>query len=987
MRKGEHILPALAEARSALDGKRGRSLWRSLDELADDAAFRRHLAETFPSLLDAQGRLPRREALKLMGASLLLGGLAGCGDGPEAVVPYVDQPEREVPGRPRYFASAWPFEGYGVPMLAETHSGRPTKLEGNPEHPAVRGRSDAFTQAAVLGLYDPDRSQAVRYRGDIAAWQRAEAMLSDLASDLDESAGRGFRLLTGPSSSPSLERLIARVQARWPRMRRHVHAPVGEARLHAATRAAFGAPFDLALRLGAADTVVALDADPLGPGPRQVTNGSGWGDRVETALAQGRLQRLFSAEPVPSLTGAKAARRRLPAAAHRIPALAQTLAARLGIAAAPAPALSAAEEDWVRAAAVALEEAGKRALVLVGGHRDRAVQQFGLALNQRLGAFGTTLDLIPRATLHPLGAEHGLEALAADMAAGDVETLAVLGANPVYDAPADLAFTDALSQVRRRIHLGTHGDETATASHWHLPLHHPFEGWGDHHAVDASPLIAQPLMRPLYDTRSPLELFARLMGDLAPSDQRIVRRTWAERWELDGESDAFEARWRQALHDGWAGSAPAPVAPPRQAALPPLPAQGGDGLEIVFRPDPTVWDGSFAANSWLQELPKPLTKLTWRNAAAISPSLAARLGIEQSQIVRLSVGGRSLEAAVWIEPGQAEETVALCLGYGRRRGSEIAHGRGYDAYALRTRSGLWSMRGAEIAPLGRRVDLATTQEHNSMEGHELVRLATMAEALADAPPEEAPPPSLYETRRGEGGRQWAMSIDLEKCIGCSACITACQAENNIPVVGEEQVAMGREMHWLRVDRYYEGPAQAPAIHFQPVPCMHCEKAPCEMGCPVNATVHGPEGLNQMIYNRCIGTRTCSSYCPYKVRRFNFYEYSARETDLAPHRPAQRNPDVTVRSRGVMEKCTYCTQRIAQARIAAKIEDRPIQDGEVQTACQQACPTQAIVFGDKAETDSAVARARRSPRDYGLLEELNTRPRTRYLAKLGDEEGA
>ncbi|MBK8210096.1 MAG: 4Fe-4S dicluster domain-containing protein [Rhodospirillales bacterium] len=956
--------------------------WRSPEELAGglpDTALA-EFAEAF-GVTEAS----RRQVLKIMAASLALGAVSSCGDASDpsgVAVPYVNQPEQQIPGRPRYYATATLLEGFAQPVLVETHEGRPTKIEGNPDHPVGRGGTDAFIQAAVLQLYDPDRSQTVQHLGRIATWGHVEAAFADLRRRLDETGGAGLRLLTGDVTSPTLSRQLDRLQARWPQARWHGFEPVGSDLRHTALRQTFGARLAAHYALERAHVVVALDEDLLGPGPAQVRHADGWASRRRAALAGDGACRLMVAEPTPTLTGAMA-ESRLPVSAARIGALASALAARLRSGGAAAPQLSLGEEAWVAAAAQALQENHGRALVAVGAHQPAEVQAIGLHLNQTLGNLGATLVLTDPVA-RPVAEGQDLLALSAAIGTGDVETLLLLDVNPTYTAPAHMAFPQLLQQVPLRLHVGLFADETAALCHWHLPLSHPLESWGDARAVDGTVTLLQPTVRPLYETRSGHEVLALLLAEGPTDGLAIVRDTWQT--HLDGWADdpaAQEELWRSFLRAGFIPDTalqarrPALAGEPA-AALPESP--GAEGIEIVFRPDPCVWDGRFANCAWLQELPKPLTKLTWDTIAAVSPSLAADGNIRTGDLVRVTAGTGSLEAPAWVLPGQAERTVTLYLGYGRTRAGRVGSGVGYDAYRLRRWDQPWMLRDAAISPSGSAVPLATTQHHDTTAGHPIVRTVALRELQADAGAvhHEAPrQPSLYRPWP-EGDPAWAMSIDVDLCIGCNACVIACQAENNVPVVGREQVAGGREMHWLRIDRYYNGPPENPGTTFMPIPCMHCEKAPCEVGCPVNATVHGNGGLNEMVYNRCIGTRTCSSYCPYKVRRFNWFDFTG---DASPQVRAQRNPDVTVRARGVMEKCTYCIQRISAASRQARVENRPIGDGEVVPACQQACPTTAIMFGNAADAGTRVSQWKQSSREYGLLEHLGTRPRTTYLARV------
>lgn len=980
---------------SRLAGRRGRELWQTLDEWAESGDLDEALLAEFPRLAPLLPETGRRTVLKLMGASLALGAVAGCTDNdvPEDALPYVRQPEMEVPGRPRYYATGIEFEGFLQPVLGECHVGRPTKLEGNPEHPASRGATDAFTQAAVLGLYDPDRSGAVRHLGDIAGWPDVDAAFAELRQGLDERGGSGFRILTGPCGSFTLRRKIDEMLGRWPAARWHVVE--GNAEAVAPLPTASGErdlDNELALDLGAADVVACFAADPLGPGPHQVMYSRQWSDRRRSAVEGRTIARLFVAESAPTLTGVKAGHDRLVAEPHLLPRLLAALAERFGLSASARSPLGPAESEWVDSLARELGRAGSRSAVLVGRGADAPLRRMAHAINMHLGAIGTALRPRRRILLHPLGGPHSLEALVSDMREGRVDTLLTIGTNPVQDGPP--GFGDVLASIRRHFHCGTARDETARLATWHLPVSHDLESWGDGRAVDGTATLQQPLVRPLHETRTAPVILARLLGDTASSARGIVRATWAERWGLGVDSAAFEKRWRRALHDGFVEAAAA-----ESAAVPNLPApqESGvgfpprpSGLSIVIRPDPSVWDGRFANNGWLQELPDPLKKLTWDNVIAVSPTLARERGIDTGRLLSLRVGQRAVTGPAWIEPGLAPRTVEVTLGYGRTSAGRVGDGVGFDARRLRDDAAAWILEGAELTVLDERRKLATTQHHDRMAGHDFVRTVSLDEAR-NGPAWDPDRTSIY----GEWeypGRAWAMTIDLDACTGCNACAVACQAENNVPIVGREEVLKGREMHWIRIDRYYEGPPDDPVAYFQPVNCMHCEKAPCEMGCPVNATVHGPEGLNQMVYNRCIGTRTCSSYCPYKVRRFNFFQYADIENSGygfemdAPGYRAQRNPDVTVRARGVMEKCTYCVQRIRAAEIAAETDDA---QGAIETptpACAQACPTRAIVFGDKNDAQSDVARLRKSPRNYALLEEANTWPRTTYLSVIKPAEG-
>ncbi|HEX9013218.1 MAG TPA: 4Fe-4S dicluster domain-containing protein, partial [Anaerolineaceae bacterium] len=613
-----------------------------------------------------------------------------------------------------------------------------------------------------------------------------------------------------------------------------------------------------------------------------------------------------------------------------------------------------------------------------GSRQPPAVHALAHAMNQALGNVGQTVTYTAPVQAYTANPFASLLKLAQDLDAGAVEALIILNCNAAYSAPRDIPFTRLISKAKFSAYLGTHADETAAACQWHVPAAHYLEMWGDARATDGTASIIQPLIEPLYAGKSPHELIAALGGKTDAKGYDLVRAYW----QTQLTNGDFEHNWQQALSDGIvAGSAfPAVTVSPSGGGIP-ASGPAGQGLELVFEPDPTVWDGSFANNPWLQELPKPLTKLTWDNAALFSPATAERLGLADQDVVELHYKGITLEAPVLILPGQPDESVCITLGYGRSRGGKVLAGSGYNASSLRTIDAPWFGDGLEVKKTGQAYLLATTRDHWSMEGRNLVRDATLEEFKSNPAftgEEQAKPPSLYPDVQRQSTHAWGMAINLSTCIGCNACVLACQAENNIPVVGKSEVLNNREMQWLRVDRYFKGGLDKPEVLFEPVPCMHCEDAPCEPVCPVGATTHSVEGLNEMTYNRCVGTRYCSNNCPYKVRRFNFYQYvdSSIETFKA-----QRNPDVTVRNRGVMEKCTYCVQRITRARIQSEIAGVPLKDGDLKTACQQACPTNAIVFGDINDPASQVSQAKAQPMNYALLGELGTRPRTTYLGKI------
>ncbi|HEX9799488.1 MAG TPA: TAT-variant-translocated molybdopterin oxidoreductase [Thermoanaerobaculia bacterium] len=983
----------LAAVRARLAERRGPEYWRSLEEVAASPAFDEMLHREFPRFAaEWPSDVSRRNFLQLAAASLGLAGLTACTRQPlERIVPYVRQPEEVVPGVPLHFATAISISGVSEPVLAESHEGRPTKLEGNPDHPAATGASTAIVQAAVLGLYDPDRSQAVTDLGRISSWPGLQRALGAALAKVGEREGAGLRLLTGPTSSPTEAALVAEILGSYPRARWHRWDPLARDEADAGARLAFGRPVATRYRVELADVVVALEADFLAAGPGSVSHAAEFAARRRPTPERPEMNRLYAAESSPTPTGTMADHR-LALAPSRFGALVVALAAEVGVPGAAAPAgLDEPARRWARAAARDLAAHRGRSLVVAGDTLPAAAHALVHAINDVLGSFGETLLVSEPLLADPVPAVDSLAELARDLREGRVEVLVVSGVNPAYDAPADLDFASALNREGvLRFHHGLYADETAELCHWHLPAAHDLEAWGDGRAGDGTVTLRQPLIEPLYGGRSLAELLAVVAGRGETPGYELLRERWQE---LPDEA------FRQALHDGYvAGSGLEPVAAAPgnvAAALVELAAPAAPaGVELALRPDPALLDGRFANNGWLQELPKPITKLTWDNALLVSPRTAERLGLANEQVVAIEVGGRRLSAPAWILPGQADEVATLHLGYGRRRGGRVADGVGVDAFALQTSTARWNQTGANLVPTGRRHELACTQGHymidswlaeesEEAERRHVVRGATLDEFKADPAFVTGFDHAGLDTGASFApgyaydGAAWAMTIDLSSCNGCNACVVACQAENNIPVVGKEQVRSGRELHWIRVDRYFQGGIDAPeAIVSQPIPCMQCEQAPCETVCPVAATVHSSEGLNDMVYNRCVGTRYCSNNCPYKVRRFNFLLYADWDT---PQLQLGRNPNVTVRSRGVMEKCTYCTQRISRARIGAEREGRKLRDGEIVTACQQACPTHAIVFGDQNDADSAVARAKRDPRNYALLAELGTRPRTTYLA--------
>jgi molybdopterin-containing oxidoreductase family iron-sulfur binding subunit len=1000
-----------------------RTYWRSLAQIEDLPEYRAALEREFPEgASELSDGVTRRELMMLVGASLSLAGIAGCRRPVEEIVPYVTAPEEIVPGIPRFYATTMPFGRSAYGLIVESHEGRPTKVEGNPSHPSTLGASSSRVQASVLSLYDPDRSQSITLKGERKSWTDFVTAWGELSKAHAADGGAGLAVLSESFSSPTLARLVSELRARFPKLQWATYDAVSDENRLAGLRQATGRDVDLMLRFDRAAVILCLDADPLLTDPEAIRHTRGFADGRRAGASGGAMNRLYAVEGVYSLTGATADHR-LRLENRQIAAFVAALAARLG-----APGASQAGADvtgvdarWIDALAKDLLANRGKALIVAGERQPAGVHAAVCALNAHLGNTGTTVTYFETRDA-ALPSVSSLGSLVSAMNAGTVQTLVVLGGNPVFDAPADLDFAAAMAKVPHSIALGHTVDETSSRAEWHIPRAHYLESWGDARAVGGTLSVVQPLILPLFGGRTPIEALGLMVGDKDRPGYDIVRDTWKP---ILGEAD-FDTKWNRVLHDGLLAKSELPEVVPTvkgEAFTQPASATGSaSGLEIVFVPSPSLHDGRFANDGWLQELPDPLTKLTWDNPALVSPQTAETSGLTDGELIRLEYGGRSLELPVWILPGMADGVVALTLGYGRQRAGRIGSGVGFNAFTVRSSGAPGFDRGVTLTRLGRTYPLSVTQNHGSMEGRPIVRESTLAELRAgasapaptegaqaadshEAPKEGAPRGgtlgahgvfpgetehfSLWKPHTYDQGHQWGMTIDLNACIGCNACMTACQSENNVPVVGKNQVGRQREMHWLRVDRYFSGePSGSPEVVFQPVPCMHCEDAPCEQVCPVAATVHDGEGLNVMVYNRCIGTRYCSNNCPYKVRRFNFFNFTKDTPDILR---LAMNPDVTVRARGVMEKCTYCTQRINRVKIDAKLAGRELRDGDVKTACQQACPASAIEFGDIRDGQSRVARAKADPRNYALLEELNTKPRTTYLAKVRnpnpDLEGA
>ncbi len=982
----EHHDVDLASIRERLAHASGPAYWRSLEELAGTETFQAYLHREFPEQAsEFTDPVGRRQFLRLMGASLALAGVSACTKQPaEAIVPYVRAPEGLVPGRPQWFATATLLGGYATGVLVESHEGRPTKIEGNPEHPASLGATDLYAQASILGLYDPDRSQTLSHLGDIRTWSTFLGALRGVVEAKRAARGAGMRILTETVTSPTLARQLSEFLAEFPAAKWHQFEPAGRDTVRAGSRLAFGTVLETRYAFDKARVVLSLDSDFLGTMPGSVRYIRDFAATRRVRGEAGGMSRLYAVESAPTNTGAKADHRLAMRPGH-IEAFARALAAAAGVPGAPAASAPAASQAFLGAAARDLLANRGASIVVAGDEQPAAVHALAHAINQALGNTGTTVLQTDPVAAAPVDGLLSLRELVADMHGGAVGMLLILGGNPVYNAPADLRFGDALKKVGFTAHLGLYEDETSALCQWHIPEAHSLEAWSDARAWDGTATIMQPLIAPLYGGRSAHEVLAGLTTTPGKPAYEAIRETWKKAAADAGVLDA-EQFWRRSVHDGVVANTAFPLkrvaAGDVFAAIGQAPAVPS-GLDLVIRADATVHDGRFANLGWLQELPKPFTKLTWDNTVQLSPATASRLGIVNEAVVELAANGAAVTGPAWIVPGQADDTVIVHLGYGRSRAGRVANRVGFDVYPLRTTAAMWLAPGVAVRATGGRVHLASTQLHHDMEGRAIIRTGSLEQYRTEPrfvrEMEEQPPRTLtlYPDHKYEG-YAWGMAIDINACVGCNACVVACQSENNIPVVGKEQVAKGREMQWIRVDTYYKGTPEEPEAYHQPVMCQHCENAPCEVVCPVAATVHSDEGLNDMVYNRCVGTRYCSNNCPYKVRRFNFLLYQDWDTKSLK---MARNPDVSVRSRGVMEKCTYCVQRIMRAKIASEKEDRQVRDGEIATACQQVCPAEAIVFGNINDPESRVSNLRKEALGYPLLGELNTRPRTTYLAAL------
>jgi len=1036
----DHIL-AMQDGK---DSRAGKQYWRSLEELADSPAFQEFVAREYPQQAEEwHDPIERRTFIKLMGASLALAGLSGCVFQPaEKIVPYIKQPEEEVPGKALFFATAAPLFGAATPVLVRSNEGRPTKIEGNPDHPNNRpgdfpvddpGRdprgssaTDIFTQASVLSLYDPDRSQTLTFREDIRTWTSFVGAIRTALDEQRPKQGGGIRFLTQPITSPTVGSQMKELLQAWPQAKWHQYEPANRDNVRAGAVMALGQPVNTTYRFDLADRILSLDCDFLSCLPGSLRYARDFAAKRRVTEESKEMSRLYVVETTPSNTGAKADHQWC-VKPSELEGITRALSAGSG------------GPDWVSVIARDLQQHKGASIVIAGDQQSPVIHALAHAMNSALGNVGKTVFYSDPLEVNSVDQRQSLQELVNDLDNGHVELLVIVGGNPVYDTPSDLKLDfERLKKAKLRVNLSQYKDETSQLCHWHVNEAHYLESWGDARSYDGTVTILQPLIQPLYDGKTVSELLAVFSGQYDRKPLEIVKTYWQANRNQGQTAGAgagagqavtpppagtgnvaaadFESWWRQTIHDGFVPNSASPVKTLAArtdvpASAPTTAATAAGSFEVVIRTDPSIYDGRFANNGWLQELPKPLTKVTWDNVAVVSPNSAFQIaGVRDNggstigrehyvpKVDLVDQRGNTVRAPIWIMPGQPDNVITIYLGFGRSYKGHVAMGAtdepvGYNAYAIRTSYEPW-FTSLQVKKTTEQHLLATTQLHFNMEDpnfskeeRDIVRSKTVDEFHREEKHEEKhEEPSMYEPypykEQAENAPNyaWGMAIDLNNCVGCNACTIACQAENNIPIVGKDQVARSREMHWIRVDTYFRGmdPAKPEGTNFMPVPCMHCENAPCEPVCPVHATVHSAEGLNDMVYNRCVGTKYCSNNCPYKVRRFNFFLYNDWDTQQYQ---LMRNPEVTVRSRGVMEKCTYCVQRIQAVKIQTEIEGRRAQDGEIVTACQAVCPTEAIVFGDVNDPNSRVSKLKASERNYSLLEELNTKPRTTYLTHL------
>jgi len=1007
------------------DEVKSPNYWKSLNELANNKEYKKFAEREFPENATELGdQVSRRSFLRVMGASIALAGFAACRRPVQKIMPYSQQPEEVTPGIPLYYASAMPFQDALTGIVVENHEGRPTKVEGNELHPASLGSSSKFNLASMLQMYDPDRSRYVSSDGERTSFENFVSFCSEHFAD----TGRNIAFISEANSSPTFNRIKEQAMDRFPNARWVTYEPFGEDNPVEGTNIAFGQRLRTVNHFDEANIIISFDDDFLNPAHHKnsVENTKKFTQARKVTSPEDEMARLYAIESTFSVTGSNADNR-LRVKSSEVPLFIYALAAELsgsvnGLSAFSGYSNKFSNHEWIAALAEDLLENEGASVLTAGNEHAPEVHAAVAAINSALGNAGSTVTYHEVPHFDEQDNRVAFTELVAAMSNGEVDTVVLVGTNPAYTAPGDLGFAEALENVSTSIHLSDYVNETSKLCNWHINRAHYLEAWGDGYGYTGTRSIIQPQIEPLFSGISEIEFLNAVATGNQTKGYELVQETWR-----GYHRSGFQSTWEKILHDGVDESTDTfPTATVSitgnfsgQMSQALYSASSSEGIELVLRPDSKLFDGRYANNGWLQELPDPMSKITWDNVALMSPATAVQLGIEAAGLgvanvekVAITVNGNTVEIPAWVQPGHADDSITVTVGYGREGIGKVANGAGVDTYPLRSTQAMLYATDISIEKTGERYEIACTQDHNSMEGRSLLRYATLqeyrdnpefssyesaynAELPGEAYAKENDSENLMsifnsidEQEYPEDEPQWGMSIDLNSCIGCGTCTIACQAENNIPVIGKREVSNGREMHWIRNDRYFEGDANDPKALHQPVPCMHCELAPCEQVCPVAATTHSDDGMNQMTYNRCIGTRYCANNCPYKVRRFNFFNYT-KEFLTTGNDPEvvqmAMNPEVTVRFRGVMEKCTYCVQRVNRAKINRKIETdgetkKPV-DGSVKTACQQACPSDAIYFGDLTDPDSKVVETKKNNRNYLLLEELNTRPRTSYLAKL------
>ena len=984
--------------------------WKSLKNISSEEDYNRFLKQ---SDHNEDNGLSRRNFLSLIAASVALAGLEGCKKPVQKIIPYVEAEIGTIPGIPKYYASTIPWKNNALGVVIENHDERPVKVEGNDKHPATLGKSNAFSQASTIEMYDPDRARGVRHNGKKVDWSE----YLKFAKDINKGDGKGLAVLMQESSSPTIKSIQNDFKKKFPSASWISYESVNNENLYTGIEKAFSKKLQPVYRLENAQIIVSLGSDFLGVDDNNIYNTRKFAQNRDIVDENSTMNRLYVAESSITSTGSSADHR-LNIPQHEMENILAELSfelRQLGLSV-DANKIKSSNNIWIKAAAEDLMSNRGQSIILGGSQLSPEFHQLIALLNNQLNA---PVDYYPL-NLSQVSSLNDFQSLCDDIKNNKIKNLIILGANPVYDSPADFNFEDLLIKVPNSVHLTNILDETSKLCSWNIAMTHYFECWGDAMSYDGFASIVQPQIMPLFDSKSAIQVLTPMVYSKELSSYDTVKNVWKSDIIKSGN---FERKWEKVLHDGLYDIPIIKKEKVKSSAKASTKQLNNtiklddNKFEIVFNASSSVYDGRFANNGWLQEIPKPVTSLTWDNAALVSLKVAKRFNIKNGQMIEIKVDNNSIKLPAWITPGQNQKSISLELGYGRTFEGRLGNGVGFNVYPLRMSNNPSYSLNASISVLDETYPLASTQDHHGLEEDkyaapgfdklannevqsripELVKQSTLdyykenpdwvQKKVEEHKPDKKRswaehsmynPEPEYDYSKGP---QWGMSIDLTSCTSCNACSIACQSENNIPVVGKQQVMNGREMHWIRIDNYFAGDPDNPEMSTQSVACVHCELAPCETVCPVAATTHSSDGVNQMTYNRCLGTRYCANNCPYKVRKFNFYNYTR---DLPEVVQMAMNPDVSIRFRGVMEKCTYCYQRVSAARISAENENREMQDGDFQVACQQSCPADAIKFGDINDPNSAVSKAKRRNRDYALLAHLGTAPRTTYLAKIRNQ---